>query len=87
MKPIMIFAFSAPGKTFQRIWPVLVTVEIKLSFDRLKLASTTEIGGSTVTVLQIMRLLSPVQQGYYYTPLSLLSLQAISEQGFSVFIE
>jgi hypothetical protein len=39
MKPIMIFVFSAPLKTFQRIWPLLVTVEIALSFDRLAFAS------------------------------------------------
>jgi len=29
----MIFVFSASEKTFQRIWPLLVTVEITLSFD------------------------------------------------------
>ncbi len=34
MKPIRIFAFSALEKTFQRIWPLLVTVEITLSFAR-----------------------------------------------------
>jgi hypothetical protein len=43
MKPIRIFVFSAPLKTFQRIWPLLVTVEITLSFDRLALASTTGV--------------------------------------------
>ncbi len=43
MKPIRIFAFSAPEKTFQRICPLLVTVEITLSFERLALASTTGV--------------------------------------------
>lgn len=33
MRPIRIFAFSAPEKTFQRIWPLLVTVEITLSSE------------------------------------------------------
>jgi hypothetical protein len=31
-------AFSAPEKTFQRIWHLLVTVEITLSFSRRALA-------------------------------------------------
>jgi len=43
LKPIKIFAFSAPLKTFQRIWPLLVTVEITLNFERLALASTTGV--------------------------------------------
>jgi hypothetical protein len=43
MKPIMIFVFSAPLNTFQRIWPLLVTVEITLSLARVALASTTGV--------------------------------------------
>jgi hypothetical protein len=41
IKPIGIFAFSAPEKTFQRIWPLLVTVEIAPSFERLAWATAT----------------------------------------------
>jgi hypothetical protein len=40
MNPIIIFVFSEPLKIFQRICPLLVTVEITLSFDLLALAST-----------------------------------------------
>lgn len=51
------------------------------------LARGTGIVGSTVTVLLIVHFLSPVQQGYYYTLLSLVSLQAIFELGFSFVIQ
>jgi O-antigen/teichoic acid export membrane protein len=45
-----------------------------------------QIVGSTGTVLLIVRYLSPVEQGYYYTLLSLVSLQMIFELGFSFVI-
>src|SRR5260370_6333730 len=50
------------------------------------LAGVTQILGSTGTVLLILRFLSPVEQGYYYTLLSLVSLQVIFELGFSFVI-
>jgi hypothetical protein len=45
------------------------------------------IAGSTGTVLLIVRFLSPVEQGYYYTLLSLVSLQMVFELGFSFVIQ
>jgi hypothetical protein len=42
--------------------------------------------GSTGTVLLIVHFLSNVEQGYYYTLLSLVNLQIIFELGFSVVI-
>jgi hypothetical protein len=45
------------------------------------------IVGSTGTVLLIVRFLSPVEQGYYYTLLSLVSLQIVFEMGFSFVIQ
>ena len=44
------------------------------------------IVGSTGTVLLIVRFLSKVEQGYYYTLLSLISLQIVFELGFSFVI-
>jgi hypothetical protein len=38
-------------------------------------------------VLLIVRFLSPVEQGYYYTLLSLVSLQVVFEMGFSFVIQ
>jgi hypothetical protein len=51
------------------------------------LARLTSIVGSTGTVLLIVRSLSPVEQGYYYTLLSLVSLQIVFELGFSFVIQ
>src|SRR6266851_3991439 len=50
------------------------------------LARAIQILGSTGTVLLIFRFLSPVEQGYYYTLLSLVSLQVVFELGFSFVI-
>jgi hypothetical protein len=50
------------------------------------LARAVNIVGSTGTVLLIVRFLSPVEQGYYYTLLSLVALQTIFELGFSFVI-
>ena len=50
------------------------------------LARVVQILGSTGTVLLILRFLSPVEQGYYYTLLSLVSLQTVFELGFSFVI-
>jgi len=51
------------------------------------LARLTNIAGSAGTVLLIARFLSPVEQGYYYTLLSLVSLQIVFELGFSFVIQ
>jgi hypothetical protein len=51
------------------------------------LARLTSIVGSTGTVLLIVHSLSPVEQGYYYTLLSLVSLQIVFELGFSFVIQ
>lgn len=51
------------------------------------LARLVGIVGSTGTVLLIVRFLSPVEQGYYYTLLSLVSLQLVFELGFSFVIQ
>src|SRR6202042_1013858 len=51
------------------------------------MARVFQIVGSTGTVLLIVRFLSPVEQGYYYTLLSLVALQAVFELGFSFVIQ
>ena len=51
------------------------------------LARIVNIAGSTGTVLLIARFLSPVEQGYYYTLLSLVALQLVFEMGFSFVIQ
>jgi len=42
--------------------------------------------GSIITVLMIVRFLTPSQQGYYYTLWSLVALQSVFELGFSFVI-
>ena len=51
------------------------------------LARAVSIAGSTVTVLLIVRFLSPVEQGYYYPLLSLVALQMVFELGFSFVVQ
>ena len=51
------------------------------------LARCVTILGSTGTVLLIIHFMSPIEQGYYYALLSLVSLQAIFELGFSFVIQ
>lgn len=51
------------------------------------LARLMSIAGSTGTVLLIVRFLNPVEQGYYYTLLSLVSMQMVFEMGFSFVIQ
>src|SRR6267143_1523831 len=72
-------------------WPAwLVGLKHLLGLDRAiaftVLARGIQILGSTGTVLLILRFLSPVEQGYYYTLLSLVSLQVVFELGFSFVI-
>jgi O-antigen/teichoic acid export membrane protein len=51
------------------------------------LARASSIIGSVGTVLLIVHYLNPVEQGYYYTLLSLLNLQIVFELGFSFVIQ
>jgi hypothetical protein len=51
------------------------------------LARVVNIAGSTVMVLLIVRFLSPLEQGYYYTLLSLVALQLVFELGFSFVVQ
>src|ERR1035438_8470012 len=51
------------------------------------LARMVGIAGSSVTVLLIARFLSPIEQGYYYTLLSLVALQMVFELGFGFVIQ
>jgi hypothetical protein len=72
-------------------WPGWVlSLKHLLGLDRAiaytVLARGFQILGSTGTVLLILRFLTPVEQGYYYTLLSLVSLQAVFELGFSFVI-
>jgi len=50
------------------------------------LARGCQILGSIGTVLLIVRFLTPVEQGYYYTLYSLVALQVVFELGFSFVI-
>lgn len=50
-------------------------------------ARLISILGSTGTVLLIVHFLSPIEQGYYYTLLSLVALQVVFELGFSFVIQ
>jgi O-antigen/teichoic acid export membrane protein len=49
-------------------------------------ARLLQVAGSIGTVLLIIHFLSPVEQGYYYTLLSLAALQIVFELGFSFVI-
>ncbi len=51
------------------------------------LARVTGILGSAGTVLLIAKRLTPVEQGFYYTLLSLVSLQLVFELGFSFVLQ
>jgi hypothetical protein len=51
------------------------------------LARAVSIVGSTGRCLLIVRFLTPIEQGYYYTLLSLVSLQVVFEMGFSFVIQ
>jgi len=67
-----------------RIWRAL-GLDGAVAFTSL--ARMMGIAGSTVTVLLIVRFLSPVEQGYYYTLLSLVALQMVFELGFSFVVQ
>src|SRR5882672_1950948 len=84
-------ADQVPTGTTPALWPAwLLGLKHLLGLDRAiaftVLARGIQILGSTGTVLLIVRFLSPVEQGYYYTLLSLVSLQVVFELGFSFVI-
>jgi len=75
----------------RRPWPEWVHwLKRLLGLDRAVgytvLARVIQILSSTGTVLLILRFLTPVEQGYYYTLLSLASLQVVFELGFSFVV-
>ncbi len=81
----------APGLAATPLWwNLALRLKHLLGIDRAIAFTTTarivQILGSTGTVLLIMRFLTPVEQGYYYTLLSLVSLQTVFELGFSFVI-
>ncbi len=73
-----------------RILGLANTFRMRLGMDRaiayVFAARVCMILGSTGTVLLIVHFLSKVQQGYYYTLLSLVNLQIIFELGFSFVV-
>ena len=66
---------------------VLKAIELDGAVMYAFLARATNIAGSAGTVLLIVRFLSPIEQGYYYTLLSLVSLQVVFEMGFSFVVQ
>ena len=84
-------AEQVPGEAARAAWPGWVLgLKRVLGLDRAIaftiLARGVQILGSTGTVLLILRFLSPVEQGYYYTLLSAVSLQVVFELGFSFVV-
>jgi hypothetical protein len=76
---------SVEGKPGWVLW-----LKHELGLDRAVgytvLARGVQILSSTGTVLLILRFLTLVEQGYYYTLLSLASLQVVFELGFSFVV-
>jgi len=85
------FVLPVPrAETGVRWWALALRLKQMFGVDRAiaytVLARGVQILGSTGTVLLILRFLTPVEQGYYYTLLSLVSLQVVFELGFSFVI-
>lgn len=78
------------AETAARWWALALRLKQMFGVDRAiayaVFARVVQILGSTGTVLLILRFLTPVEQGYYYTLLSLVSLQVVFELGFSFVI-
>lgn len=76
--------------TNRKWWGLALRLKHLFGVDRAiaytVLARVLQILGSTGTVLLIFRFLTPVEQGYYYTLLSLVALQTVFELGFSFVI-
>jgi len=81
---------NASVKKMDPWWGLVLRLKHLFGVDRAiayaVLARVIQILGSTGTVLLILRFLTPVEQGYYYTLLSLVSLQVVFELGFSFVI-
>lgn len=81
---------NPPVKKMDPRWSLALRLKDLFGVDRAiaytVLARVIQILGSTGTVLLILRFLTPIEQGYYYTLLSLVSLQMIFELGFSFVI-
>ena len=81
---------SNPPTVLPAWWTFALRLKHLFGVDRAiaytVLARGIQILGSTGTVLLILRFLTPVEQGYYYTLLSLVSLQTVFELGFSFVI-
>jgi hypothetical protein len=73
-------------KRLERIEWVKRSIGLDRSIAFTVAARLCQIAGSAGTVLLIVRFLSPLEQGYYYTLLSLMALQTVFELGFSFVI-
>jgi O-antigen/teichoic acid export membrane protein len=75
---------------FEMFWTWILRFKEVLGVDRAiaytVLSRILVILGNLVTVLLMVRFLSPVEQGYYFTLLSLVALQVVFELGFSFVI-
>ncbi len=81
-------AEAPPGEPAGKRWtaPMKRLTGMDQAIAYAVMAKVLQIAGSTGTVLLIVRFLTPVEQGYYYTLLSLVALQTIFELGFSFVI-
>jgi hypothetical protein len=83
-------AFSSGNQLPAALWSLALRLKHVFGVDRAiaftVMARGVQILGSTGTVLLILRFLTPIEQGYYYTLLSLVSLQTVFELGFSFVI-
>lgn len=83
------FAVTKPAMKI--VPPMLRALGRRLGMDAAVtyafLARAVNIAGSVGTVLLIAHFLSPTEQGYYYTLLSLVSLQIVFELGFSFVVQ
>lgn len=71
----------------QKIMKLMRTLGMDRAIAYTSLARIFNIAGSAGTVLLIVHFLSVVEQGYYYSLLSLVRLQIIFELGFSFVIQ
>jgi len=78
--------WSRMTKHDERIEWVKRVIGLDRSIAFTAAARLFQIAGSAGTVLLIVRFLSPLEQGYYYTLLSLMALQTVFELGFSFVI-
>lgn len=77
---------EAPTRWPGWVWRLKHALGLDRAIAYTVLARAMQILGSTGTVLLILRFLTPVEQGYYYTLVSLVALQAVFELGFSFVV-